>query len=233
MGVSRVARPRAARPRALEHATMTPARWISHPTWAVALVVLFSLSACTAGSSSSASGESASSLPSQSASGEPTAPASDEPSESAEPSGDLGPFACNLPIEGVGSTNRAQITDVRVGEHDGYDRITFEFASGIPQFTIDEAQPPFTQDASGLPIEVDGNYFWRIVMHGATKVTPDGGITYDGDLEFSPGFTKLVHLIEGGDFEAVSTWYVGMSSESCIRVLTIADPSRLVIDIEH
>jgi hypothetical protein len=212
---------------------MTSVWRISQPTWAVALVVLFSLAACTSGSSPSASGASTSSVPSSSTSAEPSAPASGEASASAEPSGNLGPFACDLPIDGVGSTDRAQITDVRVGEHDGYDRITFEFASGIPQFSIDEAQPPFTQDASGLLIDVNGSYFWRIVLQGGTKVTPDGGITYDGDLEFSPGFTKLVHLVEGGDFEAVSTWYVGMSSESCIRVLTIADPSRLVIDIEH
>jgi hypothetical protein len=212
---------------------MSPARTIPHPTWAIALVVLFTLAACTSGSSPSASGGSPTSMPSDSASVEPSAPASGGASESAEPSDGLGPFACNLPIDGVGSTDRAQITDVRVGEHDGYDRIAFEFASGIPPFRIEVGTPPFTRDASGLPLDVAGEYFWIIRLNGGTKVTPDGGITYDGDLEFSPGFTKLVHLIEGGDFEAVSTWHVGMSSESCIRVLPIADPSRLVIDIEH
>ena len=45
--------------------------------------------------------------------------------------------------------------------------------------------------------------------------------------------TKLVELVEGGDFEAVSTWFAGMSSESCIRVITLGEPPRLVIDIEH
>ena len=127
----------------------------------------------------------------------------------------------------------ASSSDVRVGEHDAYDRITFEFANGIPEFSIEEAEPPFTQDASGLPLEVDGSYFWKIVLRGGTKVSPDGGITYDGPTEFAPGYARLVHLVEGGDFEAVSTWYVGMSATSCIRVAALNDPSRLVIDIEH
>ncbi len=57
--------------------------------------------------------------------------------------------------------------------------------------------------------------------------------SYDGSTDLTPGFAKLVELVEGGDFEAVSTWYAGMSAESCIRVITLDDTPRLVIDIEH
>jgi hypothetical protein len=64
-------------------------------------------------------------------------------------------------------------------------------------------------------------------------VSPTGVETYDGRTDFKPEFPQLTELIEGGDFEAVSTWYIGLESASCVRVLILADPSRLVIDIEH
>lgn len=176
-------------------------------------------------------------------SGEPSASASSAASASAsasvstapsaEPSDDQGPFACALPVTGAATVARAQITDIRVGEHDGYDRIVFEFAAGIPEYGIEVAGPPFLQDPSGLPMNVSGSAFWKIVMNGGTIMSPDGGVTYSGSRTFSPGFNKLVQLVTGGDFEAVSTWYVGLSDVSCLRVQTLSSPSRLVIDIQH
>ena len=44
---------------------------------------------------------------------------------------------------------RANITDVRVGTHDGYDRVVFEFIGGLPEAFLERAEPPFTHDASG------------------------------------------------------------------------------------
>ena len=43
-----------------------------------------------------------------------------------------------MPIEGEGTVDRAQITDVRVGTHEDYDRVVIEFDEGIPAFTLDE-----------------------------------------------------------------------------------------------
>jgi hypothetical protein len=154
-----------------------------------------------------------------------------EPSD--EPTDDLGDFGCDFPVTAVGSVDRAQVTDIRVGQHDGYDRVVFEFDAGIPQFTLDEATPPLLADGSGLPIEVDGNAFWQLVMQGGTMVSPDGEMTYDGETTFTPRFPLLQQLINGGDFEAVGTWYFGLESAACVRVITLSSPSRLVIDIEH
>ena len=152
---------------------------------------------------------------------------------SAEPTSNLGPFACAFPVEGAGTADRAQLTDVRVGQHDGYDRIVFEFDAGIPPYAVSVATPPFTADPSGLPLEVDGTYAWQAVLEGGTKMLPDGSSSYTGSTDFTPGFARLVELVEGGDFEAVSTWYLGLDGGGCFRVLTLTDPTRLVIDIEH
>ena len=152
-----------------------------------------------------------------------------------EPTEDLGPFSCDLPMHKDATVARANVTDVRVGTHDDYDRVVFEFADGLPEMTLERAEPPFTEDASGLPIEVDGSSFLRITMPGGTKQTEDGTSSYDGPTEFAPDFPTLVQLVEGGDFEAQSTWLIGLSSEVCVRVLSLTDDGapRLVIDLEH
>jgi hypothetical protein len=149
------------------------------------------------------------------------------------PSDDLEAFTCDLPIVEDGTAAVANIVDVRVGTHDGYDRVVFEFEQGTPELTLDRAEPPFTQDGSGLPIDVDGSSFLGLVMRGGTKQTDAGTSSYDGSTDIAPGFATLAHLIEGGDFERQSTWYLGLTGEACVRVLLLDGPPRLVIDIEH
>jgi hypothetical protein len=163
------------------------------------------------------------------------APSSSEPVPTTEPvaSDDLEAFTCDLPIIEDGTVAVANIVDVRVGTHDGYDRVVFEFEQGTPELTLDRAEPPFTADGSGLPIDVDGDSFLGLVMRGGTKQTDAGTSSYDGPTDISPDFPALVHLIEGGDFERQSTWYLGLTGESCVRVLLLDGPPRLVIDIEH
>jgi hypothetical protein len=46
----------------------------------------------------------------------------------------------------------------------------------------------------------------------------------------------VVQLLEGGDFEAQSTWYLGLTSEACVRVLPLVGEggsARIVIDVEQ
>jgi hypothetical protein len=209
---------------------------LSRPTLgALTLIASIVLAGCTAGSPSSSSTEPSASAgsvePSVAASAPSFAPSAGE--SATEPTESLPPFACTPSVTIAKTTDRAQITDVRVGTHDGYDRVVFEFASGLPDAVIEAALPPFYADPSGLEIDVAGTAFLKVTMHGASKVSPNGGVTYGGPTNFEPGFDQLVQLIEGGDFEAVSTWYLGLDGGGCIRVLTLSAPSRLVIDIEH
>ena len=205
---------------------------------ALVLVAGIALVGCTTGSPSLSSAGSSGS-PIASGSIEPSVPASAssaEPSASAtgeEPTESLPAFACVPSVTMASTTGHAQVTDVRVGTHDGYDRVVFEFDSGLPEAFIEGALPPFYADGSGFEIEVTGSAFLKVTMHGATKLSPEGGVTYGGATNFEPAFHRLLQLLEGGDFEAVSTWYLGLDGGSCFRVLALSDPSRLVIDIEH
>lgn len=150
------------------------------------------------------------------------------------PSEDLGEFTCDLPfVEQATVPRTVNIVDVRIGSHDGYDRVVFEFTGGTPEFALERATPPFVQDGSGFPVDVEGESYLRLIMRGGTKQMEDGTSSYDGPRDFDPGFPALVDLVEGGDFEAQSTWYLGLSAEACVRVSLLEDAPRLVIDIEH
>ena len=77
-----------------------------------------------------------------------------------------------------------------------------------------------------MPITVDGPSFLRLTMRGGTKQTDSGTSSYDGPTNFDPAFSTLVDLVEGGDFEAQSTWYFGLSTDACARVIQLDDWRR-------
>ena len=134
------------------------------------------------------------------------------------------------------------LTDVRVGAHDGFDRIVFEFAEprpnpagngGIPYYEIRQAKPPFTQDPSDMPLDVFGDAFVQIVMQGATGYDFDGNATYAGARVLTPGFGTLAQAAQAGDFEATLSWILGLSRPTCWDVQELHNPDRLVIDLHH
>ena len=149
------------------------------------------------------------------------------------PSDELGEFSCDLPVVEDPTVAIANLTDVRYATHPDYDRVVFEFEQGTPELTLDTATPPFTQDASGEPITVDGESFLRLTMRGGTRQTDEGTSSFDGPTDFDPGLPTLVDLVQGGDFERQSTWYLGLAAEACVRVILLDGPPRLAIDVEH
>jgi hypothetical protein len=154
------------------------------------------------------------------------------PSETpAPPSVKPTPLACTLPASGEATIGRAQIIDVAVAETADTESITFTFAEGTPDYSVERASPPFTADPSGLEITVNGSSFLQIVMHGGTRVDPNGVPTYTGVREFEPGQPIIQHLVEGGDFEAVASWFVGLNSDACPSVTTTTN--QLVLEFSN
>jgi hypothetical protein len=149
---------------------------------------------------------------------------------------DLAGFDCtdNLRFQRAGSDIAAAVNlaDVRIGAHEGFDRIVFE-TNRASAYDIQRALPPFFQDGSGRELNVAGDSFFRITLTGTTKQLGDGSSSYTGPTSFTPaGMSSVTSLVEGGDFESVSTWYVGVHGlGACMRVTTLDGPSRLVIDI--
>jgi hypothetical protein len=182
--------------------------------------------------------EPAESVPAGSPSKEGETSSADTPSVEAQPET---PVVCE-PQTGGDDGVFTNLTDVRVGAHDGFDRIVFEFEEpkpnpgghgGIPFYEIRQARPPFTQDASGLPVDVFGDAFVHIVMQGSGGYDFDGNPTYAGSRTLTPGFGTLAQAVQTGDFEATMSWVLGLSRATCWQVQELHDPDRLVIDFHH
>ncbi|MGI8607930.1 MAG: AMIN-like domain-containing (lipo)protein [Candidatus Dormibacteria bacterium] len=167
---------------------------------------------------------------------------SPEPSPAAptSPASVLGPFVCGA--GGTGGTTGAtgDLKAVRVAHQAGFDRVTYEFAgNGIPQFSISrQSGTRFTQDASGMPVDVRGNNAMKVVFHGASQRDVNGNPTYSGSSDIvlapSPGSANAIAEVrQVGDFERVLSWAVGLSARpACSRVVELGSPSRLVIDLQ-
>jgi hypothetical protein len=169
----------------------------------------------------------------------PRQPAIPARSSSQGPAPAAAPVRCS-PAAGGRKGAEAQLVDVRVGTHNGHDRLTFEFAPSqlwwapfdVPQYKI-KSVPVVTEDASGKPIPLEGRRFAQIVFWGASGSDLYGKPTYRGPSDFRPRFPALAEAKAAGDFERVLTWGVGLSERSCWQVSVLRDPARVVIDFPH
>lgn len=140
------------------------------------------------------------------------------------------------PADGTGT---ALLRAVRIGSHDGYDRIVFEFeGTSTPGYQIQWVEPPILSDGAGETVEVAGEAFLEAVIQPASGVdlsAPELVIVYEGPdrLAASSEFEVIDELVRTGDFEAVLTWVAGATERVPFRVQTLTSPTRLVIDLEH
>jgi hypothetical protein len=161
-----------------------------------------------------------------------TAPTTTEP---AEPSGS--PFS-TAPATGPAlSTRLALLTDVRLGGHEGYERIVFEFLPGArPGYRVRYVRPPIIEDASGRVVEVEGDAFLASRLEPASgfDLTGELGEVYTGPTRIdgaSAGTDTIEELVRTGDFEAVLSWVAGLDERAPFRVLSLGGPPRIVIDV--
>ena len=163
--------------------------------------------------------------------------ASEAPVPTAEPipSDDLGHFTCDLPILEDATVARANITDVRIGTHDGYDRVVLEFADGLPEVSLERAEPPFTVG----PLRAADR------RPGRELPAPDHARRHEAD----PGRHEQLRRTDrvrarlsdprrpdrGWRLRGAEHLVLRPRRGSCVRVLTLSDDgtARLVIDIEH
>lgn len=122
---------------------------------------------------------------------------------------------------------------VRVGEHDGFDRIVFEFDSdGLPQWHVSYVDAPVIQCGSGHEMPVDGSAWLQVRFNGANAHTEAGEGT-SGPARRTPVLPSLRELVRTCDFEAEVTWVAGVAGEKAYRPRVLERPVRLVIDIAH
>lgn len=124
------------------------------------------------------------------------------------------------------------LADVRVGDHDAYDRLVLEFTgTGTPGWSVAYVDDPVL-DGSGEAVSLDGDAFLDIYASGTTY-PQDERDYYGGPRTFRPdqgGHFVDVHV--GGTFEGYTQVLAGIEGEPVpFRVFELADPPRLVVDV--
>lgn len=168
------------------------------------------------------------------ASAEPSAPPpGSAPSVEPSPPPD-GPGSSTALSTGEPSGGPLTVTEVRVARQDGYDRVVFELdgdAPGTPGWRVEYVDDP-RRDGSGEPVDVEGEAVLVVLVSGT-------GYPFDTGREEAtsatvPGDTEVVTDVElGAVFEGTYEAFVGLVEQRPFRVTRLADPARIVVDVEH
>ncbi len=127
----------------------------------------------------------------------------------------------------------AVLREVRTGMHDGFDRVTFEFAGAeMPSYHIEYIDKPVRACGSGNVVNLKGDGWLEIRFEPSAAHTEDGKPTVE-NRELAPDHKIIGELKLTCDFEAVVTWVLGVSSPNKYRVLELENPTRLAVDIKH
>ena len=157
--------------------------------------------------------------PSASAESPSPAPAPDGPSfpestapQTAEPSGEWD----------------LQLVDVRVGEHDGFDRVVLELSgTATPGWGVawsDEA----VAEGSGDVVPLEGDHVLTISASGTAMPEPG---SFEVPARLGPA-GAVAEVQVNGWFEGYTQVFAGVQGdERPFRVFTLTDPPRLVVDI--
>jgi hypothetical protein len=141
------------------------------------------------------------------------------------------PFVCtsSSPITSTGAPAVVFIDSLQTSTHAGYDQLVIGFQNGQPGSI--ELRPQsgtsFTLGASGQPVSLAGKSGLLVVIHGADLHT-----SYTGSTDIQPGYPALVEVRQIEDFEGVVQLGLGVTGEACYRTAVLANPARLVIDVQ-
>ncbi len=128
-----------------------------------------------------------------------------------------------------GKTGVANTITARVAEQPTYDRFVLQFDPIVPTYTVKrQAKPVFPLGASGQTVSLAGTAGILVTAHSAT-----GATTFTGDTDiFHTEYRVLKEARQTQDFEGYVSWGLGISQPVCMRVFTLDNPARLVIDLK-
>lgn len=142
-----------------------------------------------------------------------------------------------ITVQTRGGIEPAILREVRTASHAEFDRVVFDFGSGaIPGYHVEYVDRPVRQCGSGEPMDVQGDGWLRVRLEPARAhefrddtlavVT----ITERNRILTLPNLRQLVLTC---DFEAQVEWVLGVGSPNRYRVMELARPARLVVDVRN
>jgi hypothetical protein len=124
------------------------------------------------------------------------------------------------------------LVDIRAAHHPEvapkYDRIVFDFEGPVPQIEVQYVKQ-LIGDGSGLPIAISGRSILQVRFSPAQAHNDAGQPTAPNRVKLYLPVLKEVARV--GDFEGVVSYGLGLSKKCEIRVITLLNKSRVVIDV--
>lgn len=146
----------------------------------------------------------------------------------------LGPFL--VAAGGSASTASAAaptvptLTGIRAAHHGSFDRVVFDFRGGLPSSHRARYVSRLVADGSGKPVRIAGRAILSVRFEPADAHNPAGGSTAPRRVAFP--LPNAMTAVRSGDFEAVTTYGIGLAKRTPFRVLTLTNPDRVVVDIK-
>jgi hypothetical protein len=126
-----------------------------------------------------------------------------------------------------------EVTGIRVGHHRRFDRIVVDLDGAAPGFRVRYVRA-LHADPSAHLVNLLGPASLRIVLDPANAHDPETG---DGTLttprRTAWRFDQVRETAVIGDFEAFVTIGAGLARRAPFRVMTLTNPTRIVVDVRH
>lgn len=137
------------------------------------------------------------------------------------------------PRSGPASNAAVQAALVRVSaaRHPGFDRVVFRFAGARPAYRV-RYVPRLVQDGSGRVIAIEGTRILQVTFTNARAHTLAGHPTAAAAV-LTPHLPRLRQVRRAGDFEGVVTYGLGLKGRAAFRVVRLASPDRIAIDVRR
>ena len=119
---------------------------------------------------------------------------------------------------------------VRAAHRDGVDRVVFEFRGGLPATRQVGYVDRLFADGSGRRVRVAGQALLRVRFERAQAHTDDGSPTA-APRRVAYAMPNVMTAVRAGDFEAVTTYGLGLAKRTPVRVTTRQAPPRVVVEV--
>ena len=134
-----------------------------------------------------------------------------------------------------GVTDRAApatpvLVAVRAAHHGDVDRVVFEFRGGLPADRQVEYVDRLFADGSGRRVHVAGQALLRVRFERAQAHT-DAGAPTAAPRRVAFALPNVMTAVRAGDFEAVTTYGIGLAKRTRVRVTTLQAPPRVVVEV--
>lgn len=200
------------------------------PVPVLLLVAAVLLSGCADGEPAESASSRTAAAASAPESGSSSAPADTEDDGAT----DAPPFPADAEADTEEASADARVTvrDIRVGRHDGFDRVVLEMGgTGTPGWDVryvDEA----SSQGSGNPVEVAGDAVLQVTVTGAGYPYDTGVEEYAGADPLAVAGTEVVTEVAfDNTFEGTTVAFVGTTDRSPFRVYLLENPVRIVVEV--